>query len=196
MTEKTLTWVSAVGSEPDRFGNYYLNVAFADETVGYIGGKAERIEHLWTAFTDLIGKPIEFQLEEKGLSGKGKPKFKIISYGGTAGALSPPSTPLQSRRSIEMEEFIQERMDRRTALMQAVTIGSGITTELAEKFYRWLRAPLETSASQTGEGEAPVTSGAEDGSEGVGVAAERQASAPSDPPRRALGWETKHPERK
>jgi hypothetical protein len=36
-------------------------------------------------------------------------------------------------------KYEQERMDRRTALMQAVAIGSGITTELAEKFYQWLR---------------------------------------------------------
>ncbi len=149
MPEKTVSWVSPIGSEPDRFDNYYINVAFTDETVGYIGGKAETAERHWTALTETIGKPTEFQLEDKGFSSKGKPKFKIVSYGGAGTVLSPaPTSPARA----EMEEFIQERMDRRTALMQSVAIGSGITTELAEKFYRWLRAPLEDVSAPGGAG--------------------------------------------
>jgi hypothetical protein len=59
-------------------------------------------------------------------------------------ASRPPSPGLgpfgASWRNTEAgAKYEQERMDRRTALMQAVAIGSGITTELAEKFYQWLR---------------------------------------------------------
>lgn len=43
------------------------------------------------------------------------------------------------RNTKEGQAYEQERMDRRTALMQAVAVNSGIPTELATKFYAWLR---------------------------------------------------------
>jgi hypothetical protein len=43
----------------------------------------------------------------------------------------------------------EERRDRRTALMQAVAVGSGITTELAEKFYAWLRESVSAPRART-----------------------------------------------
>jgi hypothetical protein len=49
------------------------------------------------------------------------------------------AAPAAWRNTEAGAKYEQERMDRRTALMQAVAIGSGITTELAEKFYQWLR---------------------------------------------------------
>jgi hypothetical protein len=75
--------------------------------------------------------------------GKPKPR-KVTNY--------PGKSPAQSFVGGGKKEYVaawrntepgakyeQERMDRRTALMQAVAVGSGITTELAEKFYQWLR---------------------------------------------------------
>ena len=56
----------------------------------------------------------------------------------------------------EGERFVQERMDRRTALMQAVTVGSGITTELADKFYSWLRKNLDVSAPRVSRTASPA----------------------------------------
>ncbi len=114
-------------------------------------------------------------------------------------------------------KFEQERMDRRTALMQSVAIGSGITTELAEKFYRWLRAPLESvgvgdegrtgrpvetwkpaptssvseSGPATGKGGNPDSEADTTGSEEV----VQPRAAPSDPPRK-LGWDNRYPEEK
>jgi hypothetical protein len=71
----------------------------------------------------------------------GKPYLaapRLTSGGGErAGRLA--SAPTAWRNTEAGAKYEQERMDRRTALMQAVAIGSGITTELAEKFYAWLR---------------------------------------------------------
>jgi hypothetical protein len=56
------------------------------------------------------------------------------------------------RNTKEGAEYEQERMDRRTALMQAVAVGSGIPTELADKFYTWLRktsGPAEAHMGKT-----------------------------------------------
>jgi hypothetical protein len=57
----------------------------------------------------------------------------------SGGGRSVGAAPAAWRNTEAGERFVQERTDRRTALMQAVAIGSGITTELAEKFYQWLR---------------------------------------------------------
>jgi hypothetical protein len=77
--------------------------------------------------------------------GKPKPR-KVTNYPGKApapqssgGGRSVGAAPAAWRNTEAGEAYIQERTDRRTALMQAVAVGSGITTELAEKFYQWLR---------------------------------------------------------
>jgi len=61
---------------------------------------------------------------------------RLTSGGGRSGATGLSTAWRNTEAGAKYE---QERMDRRTALMQAVAIGSGITTELAEKFYQWLR---------------------------------------------------------
>jgi hypothetical protein len=60
-----------------------------------------------------------------------------------SGGFRSSGAPAAWRNTEPGAKYEQERMDRRTALMQAVAIGSGITTELADKFYDWLRKPLE-----------------------------------------------------
>jgi len=67
----------------------------------------------------------------------GKPYLAAPRASG--GGRSVGAAPAAWRNTESGAKYEQERMDRRTALMQAVAIGSGITTELAEKFYTWLR---------------------------------------------------------
>jgi len=93
----------------------------------------------------------------------------------------------------------QERVDRRRALEYAVAIGSGITTELAEKFYVWLRAPLASvsalaEGSKTreavGTGTAPVIppAGADTPLSESGI------NAPAAPAANTGGWDTPQPD--
>ncbi len=77
--------------------------------------------------------------------------------------------------------------------MQSVAIGSGITLELATKFYTWLRAPLEASVSEsgpaTGKGGNPDSEA--DTTESGGAVQPR--AVPSDSSRK-LGWDNRYPE--
>jgi hypothetical protein len=70
----------------------------------------------------------------------GKPYLAAPRVSG--GGRSVGAAPAAWRNTEAGAKYEQERMDRRTALMQAVAIGSGITTELAEKFYQWLRGSV------------------------------------------------------
>ena len=74
------------------------------------------------------------------ISKAGKPYLAAPRVSG--GGRSVGAAPAAWRNTEAGAKYEQERMDRRTALMQAVAIGSGITTELAEKFYQWLRESI------------------------------------------------------
>ena len=160
MSLKTLQWVSGVGDVPDRHGNYYLNVSFEGGDAGFIGGKPEKIEEHHTALTALLHKEAEFLLEEKGTTAKGAPKFKIVGYPGwektvQGGGPNPPERTGSTRgRSPELEQYIQERMDRRTAIMQATggAVWSGdddllTLFRIADAIYSWLRETSGTASS-------------------------------------------------
>jgi len=107
-------------------------------------------------------------------------------------------------------KYEQERMDRRTALMQAVALDSGIVTELAEKFYRWLRQSVSAPGASgligsgspgspsrvlpdAGRGadtlsdEGGVSGGTEASGTG-GTKAPRDASTPPSSPSHAEKW--------
>jgi len=66
----------------------------------------------------------------------------------TSGGYRSGGAPAAWRNTEAGAKYEQERMDRRTALMQAVAIGSGITTDLAEKFYRWLRESVSAPGGE------------------------------------------------
>jgi len=100
-----------------------------------------------------IGKDSdEWAFQDQGLWGDGKAKAKkVTGYPGKAPApQGGGKRDYVPRYGDTREGFdaMQERMDRRTALMQAVAIGSGITTELAEKFYVWLRQSVSAGGSR------------------------------------------------
>jgi hypothetical protein len=67
----------------------------------------------------------------------GKPYLAAPKSASSGGWRS--SAPTEWRKTEAGFKYEQERVDRRAALDKAVAVGSGITTELAEKFYQWLR---------------------------------------------------------
>lgn len=188
MTEKTLTWVSGIGAEPDKYGNYYVNVSFSDDTAGFIGGKPEKVEEHFSALTALLNQPGEFILEEKGTTGKGKTKFKINGYPGwerqSGGGSDGGSGAARSSwyNSEEGVRFTQERTDRRTALMQAMVYPDdiqGARLWLADTLYEWLRKNLDVSAPSTRPLPRGGSPAADDGA-GVGPSPAVGADTPLD----------------
>lgn len=115
-------------------------------------GKAD--EHI-AALRALIDKPGEFECEsgEYGFRMKNYPgKPEQGKFGGGGGR---PFVPSWSQ-SEEGERYTQERMDRRTSLMQSITRCTAMELfheedilELADRFYEWLRAvdqkPVQTA---------------------------------------------------
>src|SRR5512147_2151616 len=92
-----------------------------------------------------VGKPLP-QGWEVATSAKGKPYIKVPKAGGKGG-IAPAF-----RNSKEGQLYEQERMDRRTALMQAVALaismepsGSEEIDHYADHFYLWLRATAGTA---------------------------------------------------
>jgi hypothetical protein len=71
------------------------------------------------------------------------------SSGGGGGGLGRSGISTAWRNTEAGAKYEQERMDRRTALMQAVALGSGITTELADKLYVWLRTSVDGGGEQS-----------------------------------------------
>lgn len=148
MATKTLSWISEVGSEPDSYGNLYVNVSFTDGTAGYIASKEHAQEHQ-TALAALKDQEGEFVLEEKGTTKKGATRYKINGYPGWerpaygGGGGGGKSSWYNSEEGVR---YTQERTDRRTALMQAVAVADSpdAVFDWAQSFYDWIR---ETSGS-------------------------------------------------
>ncbi len=106
--------------------------------------------------TPLVGKPIPSDwIQKQGDYGPQAFPPREKKGGGGFGAAA-------FRNTKEGQAYDQERMDRRTALMQAVAIRGPEQAEwsvTADRMYTWLRAPLETagsslpSRSRAGKGE-------------------------------------------
>lgn len=135
------------------------------------------------ALEALVGKPSEFgDLTTKEYQGINTHQFKSYpgkpeSGGYGSGGAGRPFVPAYAQTK-EGEEFVQERMDRRTALMQAVAMsdkGSMGALVTADQMYAWLRstsnakpAPADsTTVSQ--QGAAQQSSGAPDVWAGPGL---------------------------
>jgi len=156
---------------------YYVTAIFTDESVGSVGRKdhdaALEVQGL---LREAIGQELDFTLEAKGQTKTGRDKFTIKGFGtpggaatytapgvqGGGGGLGPAfANAHQSRtRSPEHDQFIQERMDRRTALMQAVVAAGAdgvrhvplaTSPSLADKMYEWLRKTSEPASSAYGD---------------------------------------------
>jgi hypothetical protein len=194
LTSKTITWVSDIGEPTDRQVRY-INVAFADKDTAYIGKKnIDTAVEVHGLLTEALNKPIEFTLEESGTNKHGGTKWKIKAFGeyqpapfvpGDSGRVAPRSAARNgSPGPPEHDQFIQERMDRRTALMQAVTLRpSGDEVYVwAEGFYAWLR---KTSGSTSSEQQSPLPQAGVD-SESTSPAAMRDHATKGEGSRNTL----------
>jgi len=153
---------------------YYVTVMFTDGTVGSVGRKdhdaALEVQGL---LREAIGVAQDFTLESKGQTKTGRDKFNIKGFGTPGGAATYAAPGVQGgggsggsgtaphHRSPEpsggmpymTQEQVQERMDRRTALMQAVGQTNvvdiaewpGVTKvlDIADTYYSWLRETSE-----------------------------------------------------
>jgi hypothetical protein len=143
-----------------------FDVSFTDGRSGQVVTKIETLQRRQSEYQDLIGKEIEYILEDNGTwpDGSAKP-LKVKRPFGPGGPDGRPSA-----RPPRDEHFIQERMDRRTALMQAVALvrepvktdtGMSVVMGDANKFYDWLR---KTAGGEVhGEGASPSATTSEGG---------------------------------
>ena len=170
MTTKT---VSSVIDDINEWNNpkggtiYYVTCFFTDGDVGSVGRKDQDAAlEVQGLLREAIGIEQDFTLESKGQTQSGKPRWAVKGFGTPGGAATytapaaqgSPGGGASSRpregRSPEHDQFIQERMDRRTALMQAVQLFSPgerkeaefYAVPFADRFYSWLR---KTSGSST-----------------------------------------------
>ena len=187
---------------------YYVTAMFSDESVGSVGKLTEADARTVQAqLRDAIGEELDFTVEDGGTSQGGRQKWKIKGFGPPGGAATYtapgvqgggqgstlPGTGSASRgRSPEHDQFIQERMDRRTALMQAVLVsGAASTTNTlatSERFYTWLRKTSESASSAYHDAsvDSPRTTQAGAGSgttsPAVGANASKGAETPAGDP--------------
>ena len=97
-----------------------------------------------------VGAPIppDWTVTEGDYGPKAMPPRPKGGGGATAWRNTREGAEYENANRIRWQEYEQERMDRRTALMQAVAANTGITTELAEKFYQWLRKSAGASGGR------------------------------------------------
>ena len=170
-------------AHPQYGTTYYVTAIFTDESVGSVGRKDQDAAlEVQGLLREAIGQELDFTLEAKGQTKTGRDKFTIKGFGtpggaatytapGVQGGVVAPSAGGAGRtRSPEHDQFIQERMDRRTALMQAVTMaplrtmvqaqpphGDGSVTvdsewpRVADEMYAWLRKTSEPASSAYGD---------------------------------------------
>lgn len=137
-----------------------FDVQFADGRSGQVVTKVETLEKRRADFEALIGKEAEFVIEDNGTwpDGARKPlKVKLPQMFGSGGQRG--GSPARAPRD---EEAIQERMDRRTALMQAVALAvaeqEGPWNQVADEMYDWLRKTAGGSVHGEGAGSPATTS--------------------------------------
>lgn len=128
-----------------------VKVLFSDQSEGdFLTTPDKASEHV-ERLTALVGKSSEFELDaarEREYNGVIQRAIKNYpgrpQAGGGFGGGSRQFTPSYANTK-EGQDAEQERMDRRTALMQAVsclsqeTSNYGAVLEVAEQFYAWLR---------------------------------------------------------
>lgn len=159
-----------------------VKVTFDDGSEGdYITTPEKAQEHI-ARLQALIRAPSEFTVEARP-DYNGTKQWRIKDYpgrpqgqqggGGSSGKTFVPAY----HQTAEGEHFIQERMDRRTALMQAVALEAKQETPMilghASAFYRWLR---ETAGDKPAATPAPAPQSQE-----WPVAASQSAGTEPDP---------------
>jgi hypothetical protein len=170
-----------------------FNVSFTDGRQGSVVTKIETLGKRQSEFQDLIGKETEFILEDAGTWPDGNPKPLKVKRPSTFGQGGGDGRP--SARPPRDEHFIQERMDRRTALMQAVALAlhpeggwAGVSEDLIElsgSLYEWLRKTAGgevhgEGASSPATTSAPAAGTAQPSGEKPSTGHDLGVSAPSD----------------
>lgn len=140
-----------------------FKVMLDDGRVGEVVAKADNVGKRQEQFRGFIGKPTDLTIEDAGTFPDGGPKplrIKLPQQQQGSGGKGRDYVP----RYVDSEEgakWLNERLDRSRALELAQAEGVGVTTDLATKFYEWLRA---TSAAPV-----PIATGSESGSSGVAL---------------------------
>lgn len=147
--------IATVFPQPRPWGEKYpdncsVRFVFSDGTTGEYATKKDKAEEHIKALSALIGKPSDFEVKEE-KERDGIIERRISSYpgkpqGSFGGGGKGNWTPAWSQTEAG-ERYLHERMDRRTALMQAVSalpedarLDPVNVCALAQKFYVWLRA--------------------------------------------------------
>lgn len=186
MTLKTVSWVAPDLNEwpnPQKQGTitYYVNVVFSDDDRGSIGKENRaKAEELKALLEGLLDKEADFGLKDSGKkTDDGGTKWNLLSFpgyepepflGGGGGGAKKEYVPRYQDTQKGFAE-LQRHMDRRTALMQAVAVGTGQVLPLAEKFYAWLSlAPASSAAARADELEAEALSPAAGANSSAGAA--------------------------
>lgn len=176
MSTRQVVWVAPELSEwanPQKNGAlvYFVNIIFEDEDGGSIGTEDKaKAEELRVMLEGLVGAEAEFGLQDTGKkNGKGGTKWKLLSFpgyapepyaGGGGGGTARREYVPRFTDTPEGFAALQNRMDRRTALMQAVALNGGDEhiIAFADSFYEWLiLAPASPSAAAPGEPIAATT---------------------------------------
>ena len=192
---------------PHREGEfvYYVTAFFTDGEVGSAGRKdMDAALEVQGLLQEAIGQELDFTLEPKAPTKSGKPAWKILGFGTPGGAATytapgvqgggaeprgPSAGVVRTARSPEHDQFIQERMDRRTALMQAVNLPEFAWEPLAEQMYAWLRKTSDASSAYPSTDSPSVTPA--DASEDSGGGVESEGKEPA-PPSHIHDWQP-HP---
>jgi hypothetical protein len=131
-----------------------VRVLFDDETEGQVLTTPDKAQDHIDRLLPLVGQAHDYEVEEKTFQGEkqysiknypGKPQAGSGGFGGGRGNFTPAYA--NTREGLLYE---QERMDRRTALMQAVQLKGEQWNEdmlkTADRFYQWLRATSNAPA--------------------------------------------------
>ena len=128
-----------------------FDVYFTDGRHGQVVTKLDTLVKRQGEFQDLIGKEHEFEITDGGTFPDGNPKPLKVKLPSTFGQGSERGAPARAPRD---EAFIQERMDRRTALMQAVIAEPEGWVVIGDWMYEWLRKTAD-GGNVRGEGAEP-----------------------------------------
>lgn len=156
--------ISYVNPQPRKWKDdcWFISGAFVDHSGWSIAVKPQKYDEVLTALENLVDKPSDYELEAKH-DYEGQKQWKLVSYpgkpekqgfGGKGGGFGSGY-----KQSFEALWYEQERMDRRTALMQAVEFMGDMqpgVEELADRFYSWLRATEKRPAAPNVPNPAPA----------------------------------------
>jgi hypothetical protein len=146
----TLVWVADDHREYD--SQYGRKAAFKvkldDGRMGEVTSNADTVTKRQEQFKGFIGKPTDLVVEDGGKWDDGNPKplrVKLPQQQQQNTSKSRDWVPRYADSEVGWREA-DERVDRRRALELAQAEGVGITTELATKFYDWLRETAQASS--------------------------------------------------